>query len=275
MFYKTVLPSEILSSYIDKYTMFCNIDDKGSILLDKFIPSIGEAMIFHFRDRSKAIINEKSTLLPKVIFVGQQTKYIFIDPGKVFDTLIIKFKPLIFFRLFNTSFNEINDRYLDASLLLGHEITLLHEQLGEIAGMEKRITLLEDFIIRHLRKSNKGPRYVDELQFSVNTIINNFGQLKLSELCQLSCIDERTFRRHFNLQAGVSAKSFSRIVKFGYIIQEMMKYPASKEMDLAYKYNFFDQTHFINDFKNIMGETPQSFLKRDTSNGKLISGMKE
>ena len=42
--------------------------------------------------------------------------------------------------------------------------------------------------------------------------------------------------------------------------------------ELIYKGNFYDQSHFIHDFKEITGESPSFFFKRDLKNLKIFSG---
>jgi AraC-like DNA-binding protein len=71
---------------------------------------------------------------------------------------------------------------------------------------------------------------------------------------------------------GVSAKAFSRTVRINNIIKDTDGNYADI-FNIIVKYNYFDQTHFINDFKDIVGETPSHFINREKLHTKTISAI--
>jgi methylphosphotriester-DNA--protein-cysteine methyltransferase len=93
-------------------------------------------------------------------------------------------------------------------------------------------------------------------------------------ICRLYNIELRTFRRQFLLFTGISPKAFSRIVRINHIVEEMGLKPNLSINDLVYKYNYFDQAHFINDFKRIMGETPVVFRNKEQQITRFLSGLR-
>jgi AraC-like DNA-binding protein len=272
VFLKSYQPSVCLRSYIEDYKIFHNIGYDTLILSDKFIPPVGSAMVFHFRDLSSLIIENQIITLPEVLFVGQQKKHASIAPGRKYDTLIVQFKPTGLFRLFKVPTHEITDAgCVDARLICGSQITQLHELIANEKSMDKRISYLEVFL-KHRLMVNEPGLYDNGIDFAANAIITSNGCLKIHSLYEKLSIDERTLRRYFQEQVGVSAKAFSRIVRINNIIKDM-NCNYDDIFNIILKYNYFDQTHFINDFKEIVGETPSHFINREKLHTKIISAI--
>ncbi len=63
---------------------------------------------------------------------------------------------------------------------------------------------------------------------------------------------------------GTTAKKFASIVRFNSVLENLKE---SKTLtEICFEYNFFDQAHFIKDFKQFTGDTPEnykSFLKKN------------
>jgi AraC-like DNA-binding protein len=270
MFLKSYQPSIPLLPYIVDYKIFHNIGYNTLIQGDTFIPAIGSALIFHFGDLSDVIIANKTSQLPKVLFVGQQTKPATIVPGKQFDILVVQFKPTGIFRLFGfPSYIFAENSYIDAHLLYNKDISSLTEAIGNEKDMFDRIKQIDFFLLQKLK--NIQINLSDSLmETAVNHIILDKGCLTISALCKRISVDERTLRRNFFTQVAISAKSFSRLVRINSIIRELQTHPADL-LNITWKYNYYDQSHFIKDFKEIVGETPSQFLQRKLSHAKTVS----
>lgn len=68
-------------------------------------------------------------------------------------------------------------------------------------------------------------------------------------------VSPRQLRRIFNYYIGTTPKVFSNVVRFQNILNEI----EDKNFDdfrTYYDLGFFDQTHFIKDFKKFYGVTP-------------------
>ena len=71
----------------------------------------------------------------------------------------------------------------------------------------------------------------------------------------------KTFERKFIEQVGASPKIFSRIVRFNKAITLKMKEYKKSWTSIALDCGYFDQMHFIKDFKLFTGDTPAAFFK--------------
>ena len=85
-------------------------------------------------------------------------------------------------------------------------------------------------------------------------------------------ICERTVQRRFRERLGITPKMLSRIVKINYLWNTINSKGPIDYQDLVFLGNYFDQTHFIKDFKAMTGETPDYFFKRNLNVVRILSG---
>lgn len=71
---------------------------------------------------------------------------------------------------------------------------------------------------------------------------------------------------------GLNAKSLARIVRVNYLWSNIINHQAVDFQKMVFEGDYFDQAHLIHDFKQIVGETPSYFFKRNLDNVKIISG---
>ena len=76
-------------------------------------------------------------------------------------------------------------------------------------------------------------------------------------------------------EAGITPKKLLRLVRFDYLWTKINNEKTIDYQDLVFDGNYFDQAHFINDFKSITGETPSYFFNRNLQITKMFSGRGE
>ena len=69
-------------------------------------------------------------------------------------------------------------------------------------------------------------------------------------------LSARQLRRIFNYYIGTTAKTFSNVVRFQYILNADPSQRRLKNDKLYFDVGFFDQAHFIKNFKTFYGVTP-------------------
>ncbi len=99
----------------------------------------------------------------------------------------------------------------------------------------------------------------------VSLIVNKKGLLKISELEVLTGYSARYINHIFENQSGMSAKQFCNIVKMQCILCDLNNGNVSSFSKLASDYKFYDQAHFIHEFKDYTGKTPSGYLNDITN----------
>ena len=93
---------------------------------------------------------------------------------------------------------------------------------------------------------------------AVHIILRNNGNVKVQKTLDVGA-SPRQLRRIFDHYIGESPKTFSQIVRFQYLLSYLLRNGTNSSGEF-YKLGYFDQAHFIKDFKNFYGSTPGSVI---------------
>lgn len=230
---------------------------------ERFIPRPDISIIFHFKD-TPLILRENDIKLVPYFATPIISRSLILHCHGLMETFVVICKPTVFSRIF-----EIN-----LSSESGHIINLpnnifypVWNDLSALKSLEERISYFVSFIDQ-IQETTYIPDEVDHLY---DKIIEK-GTTTLLKDIMLDCsVSKRTLERNFIRRAGISSKKLMRIVRLNYLMQKIKDRSDVDYQDLVLEGNYFDQAHFINDFKDIVGETPSTFLKRDLHLTKMFS----
>ncbi len=121
----------------------------------------------------------------------------------------------------------------------------LEPMLFDIPTLYGKAEVAEGFLLKRLN----GNRINTDLMNSVYYMINSCGRAKISEICAYSAISERQLERIFNYNMGISPKSFSSLIRYQLLWQDMVLSKHFNALDAVEKYGYTDQSHLLNDFK--------------------------
>ncbi len=133
----------------------------------------------------------------------------------------------------------------------------------------EQVGLLVNFL--KLLAANSLPR-VEWLDQSLKKIYKHNGLLSVESLADNCEVSVRHYRRKFKEVLGVPPKYFSKVVQLNSVFELIKSGKHENLHHLALDYGYFDQAHFISDFKKLMGESPNQFLMGKTSYLKTYMG---
>ena len=167
---------------------------------------------------------------------------------------------------------ELNDQVADARDLLGKPVSQLHQRLLETNGLKKRMGLVEKFLLnrlqvaeRHAGKINMIGQITKELQR--DTLPDNIKALALKYNCT-----PRYLQKLFLQYTGVTPKFYHKINRFQLSLKLINKKEASLT-SIAYDCGYFDQSHFIREFKSFTGVTPKDYKIESFPVSNLLSNI--
>lgn len=135
-------------------------------------------------------------------------------------------------------------------------VQTLEKEFMRSGSIETLVEALDRLFIARLTDSHAG-RGVSALMRSIAERHGNIGTRELSS--QFGYSEKQTCRL-FLRHVGTSPKTFSRIVRVNYSLR-LLKNQPQHFADVAAQAGFFDQPHFIHDFKTICGMTPQEYRR--------------
>lgn len=238
---------------------------EGSSLSDKFIPRPYISIIFHFKDR--ALISGESSIKLEPFFVAPIIpQAIMLEFQGKMDTLAVICKATVFSRLFNIDMSPVLKRSIN---LPEHIFYPLWEAMANLNSTPERIAFFTEFI-NAIQPVPYIPNAVDTLY---DKIIEKGISMPLKEIILECSASKSTLLRKFVKRTGVSPKTLARIVRLDYLWTKIRDENTVNYQELVFHGNYFDQSHFINDFAAIIGETPGYFFNRNLNTVKIFSGI--
>ncbi len=129
--------------------------------------------------------------------------------------------------------------------------------------------IFENWIQACIGPENSNPDQIDDAYLR---IVNSSVKTPLSALVAVSRMSASSLQRKFAKRVGVSPKLLIRITRLNYLWDRIRFDRAVDYQDLVFEGHYFDQAHFIKDFKSLTGETPGLFFKRDQKIAAILSG---
>ncbi|WP_161554537.1 AraC family transcriptional regulator [Sinomicrobium soli] len=132
----------------------------------------------------------------------------------------------------------------------------LNAQLEETDPCQKQALVhIEKWLLQQIPA--KAPfLYSPNIDEACKIIQSCEGHIRIDELCQKVGMSQRYLESHFKEMIGVSPKLYCRISRFIAVYQSILQNSHVEWGELVYRYRFFDQAHFIRDFKAFFGYSP-------------------
>lgn len=155
-----------------------------------------------------------------------------IPAEEYYDSMI---DPTLFFKA--SELNRISDRLKNGNSIYGNFLTLesFLVQKVSVSSIDQRLP--------HIISSLKAP-----IPLSIDALSKSIG------------ITNRGFQKMFKKHVGMPPSEFRKIVRFNRAAQLILSKPELSLSQIAFECGYFDQSHFIKDFKKFGGIVPSLFL---------------
>jgi AraC-like DNA-binding protein len=163
---------------------------------------------------------------------------------------------------------DITANAIPFSSLPGNLFAEMEERVFDENILEKKIGIIQDMLekqlLKHSATSNNMSEFITRLH-----AINEFPTI--AGFLQYYTINRRKLERDFDFHVGISPKFLQRILRFRSTITHFYKSNNRNLTALAYDCGYFDQAHFINDFKEFTGLSPKKFFSSKCTFGELLT----
>ncbi len=260
-------PCNELNGFVQAF-WFTENNDNTEDLSFKILNDCGSTLVLNYGDEIIYEQNKNSLNTRK----GCST----MGPSKELLTMIFKgqvksigihFYPATAHHFFNCSMDKLSNQ-----LLITHEdhFTGSAELYERIKGLFKVnteqneiIKALEEHLITLLKESKTKPQ---SALINILKAIHMNHEITLEELSSKFNISPRDIQRLFKTYVGVSPKAYIRLTKVRYVKELIANDEFESLTQLSMDSGYFDQAHFIRDFKAFMDETPKKYHKLKKGN---------
>lgn len=254
MNYQRVEPDEKLSLWVDCYWFAEStnmIREKKKIIPDGF-PEI----IFHYRDPYRINISGAWKQQGKNLLAGQIRNFFYLENTGASGMVGIKFKPAALAQLFELNMADHTDLVVPLPRIISRAFAGILESVNDPLDPLQFAQLLNHELGLIVPVRNDESQKVER---ALDLIFERNGNLEVNELLDQLAITERQLQRLFNKYVGLPPKFYCRIIRFSRIFSLMEQHDASW-VEIALESGYYDQSHFIRNFKAFTGEDPSAYL---------------
>ena len=224
-----------------------------------FVPTHTRFLCFYLNDRVKVKKSDgEFESRARSIIIGPQLTPVTLDLGSDHYCVIVSLKPCGMYRLLGIPLKEIIDRDYDARLVIGSEIDDVLDQLQAAPTNALKNEAIQKYLLGKLQHLKPAVAF-DQAMIQ---LVKGMGNLSMDFLASQSSLSVRQFERKSLERIGLPPKLYARMVRFTHAYNYKERNPVVSWSEIAYRFGYFDQMHFIRDFKFFAGFTP-SLLKED------------
>jgi AraC-like DNA-binding protein len=246
---KQFVPCDNLKPYVQ--SLFISESD----LAQSYTVLPGTSLVMGFQYKGKLAYKQDDTAigLATAGITGILNSFRIFQNAASTGTVLVIFKEAAALHFFKEPLHELYNESLSLEHFVKREqLQVLQEQLSAAEDDAGRIALVEQFLLERLQ-----PRKPDLLvNAAIEQIYLSNGNIRMSELAEKLYTSKSPLEKRFRQAVGTTPKKFSGIVRVKAALFAM-QLPVNND----YREGYYDQAHFIHDFRNFTGQTPEQYLE--------------
>ena len=251
------LPSLELRPFVDRRWGWESLSHEV-ILLPTLLPGTGAELYFHYGEPFRI---ETQGSRPYVADQGHlfsiRRAPVSLLPASGIGFVAVRFKIGMLHRFTSIPADELADCHLSAEDIWGRKGACLSRHLSYAVGHQERIALIQRFLVSHLKLES-----VDLLiERAMTLLYRQWSTLSIEALAGILGLGRRQLERRWKTFSGQSPSEVKGLIRFQKTVRGLMLDRSANATDQALACGYFDQAHFIRDFRRRIGIPPQRYMR--------------
>lgn len=263
MVFEIHIPAAPLSGFIESFVYYKDYNPIHSI--DRFLPDGNINLVIDLTDYPKFIYDnhtlQEKQACKKVWFSGIRNHFITIPSGRDSEMFIVNFHRGKANPFISMPVHEFTDHVVDGNIAMSNGIMELREKLLDADTIAQKFLSAEQHLLRSFGAKLQANPFVD---YAVNQIAQMPHQAVIETISRKVGFSHKHFIDIFKQHVGLAPKAFLKVMRFQRAIYEMEQRKAINWTSVAYESGYYDQAHFIHDFKAFSGLTPAKYMAAKT-----------
>jgi AraC-like DNA-binding protein len=197
---------------------------------------------------------------PGALLCGPHSNYFVIDTAGQAEVIGIHFHPGGAFPFFRLPVDELRNQHVGLDDLWGSRAGELRERVLAAPTPRDKVQVLECFLMEQaIKPLDRHP--------AVGFALKEFQRPVLPAVAVVTDrigLSSRRFIQVFSQQVGLAPKLFCRVQRFQQVLRIVHSGVEADWAEIAVSCGYFDQAHFIHDFKEFSGINPTAYLAART-----------
>ncbi len=226
-----------------------------SLYRDTHLPETDAVAAFSFRGACQI---DGTQLAPLAAFTGPREVLRTHEHRLGHAVLLATFTPVGAHAFLQSPLDELADFTVSLADLIGRpdELRRLSEQLNTAENHRQRIALVEQFLLASLCDSKPDAL----ISAAVAWLTRGTTRTRIDDLARYIGISQSALERRFRRIIGVSPKKFASLARLRRAAQ--LQATGADLTTVAHESGYFDQSHFIKEFRRATGSAPSAFFRR-------------
>lgn len=229
------------------------------IRLPTLLPGTGAELYFHYGEPFRFKVQANWDYLFTVglghLFCIRSIP-IELSPTPNIGFIAVRFRIGMLQRFTDIPTNELVDCQLSVEDIWGGSGATLLRHLSYAVGQQERIRLIQSFLIDRLK-----PESSDLLvEHAMSTLYRKSSTLSIDTLADSLHLGRRQLERRWKTFSGQSPSETRCLSRFQRTVRGLMLEPSTDTADSALIGGYYDQAHFIHDFRRRVGRSPRHYL---------------
>ena len=225
----------------------------------RIVPDGRPELIVHCGDRFAEIARDGTVKTqPRALFAGQVTHPLHLRPLGRAAVIGVRFHPAGARAFLGRALRDTTDLRLPIGRLLGHGSAALTSELETMNGAAARVQRLQEFVAARIDSHGDRDALVEA---AVARIEATQGRADVDALARDAGIGRRQLERRFGDFVGVGPGLLASIFRFRSVFDVMERDASRPWTDAALAAGYYDQSHFIREFRRFVGVTPTVFAR--------------
>jgi AraC-like DNA-binding protein len=263
MRFYSIQPGPLLADYVRYFWVLENDLSTGESYTHRTMASGCPELCFHYKGCFEELLpGDKVEKSFRTGIHGQSLGYKRFRIAESFGLFGAFLYPFAVPALLGIPASAINNQMVDMPTLLGKTGEILEEKMMLAQNNMERTRILSAFLESKLARTGEcelagagSTRIIP----AIRQVVAARGRLSIQSLSDQYFLSSRQFTRNFLQYAGFSPKLFSRLLRFESTLEEYGNRNKSLT-EIAYDCGYYDQSHFIHEFKEFSGHHPRHYF---------------
>ncbi len=261
MIYQTFPPHPDLAPLVKCYWTL-EVPAQNEAQKQRIVPDGCIEMAFILGDDIRRYTSDDAFILqPRAMVLGQTMKPFFIQPAGYVHTFAVRFYPFGFANFTPAPLKNLVNKETPLTELFGEAPGhTLEQKIIRATGTKERIDITERFLLDKLSEQVTIDQIV---RTTLDALLSSGGSAPINSLLRESRPGRRQLERKFMKQIGISPKQLGKVIRLQAALKMLLAGKTEKLTTIAYESEYYDQAHFIRDFREFTGTHPKDFPGND------------
>jgi AraC-like DNA-binding protein len=194
--------------------------------------------------------------IPGIALCGTHSKHFAIDAFQA-SNMGVQFKPGGAFAFFGGSARDFENAHISLAEIWGADAHRLHQRLVQAPTPEDKIAILFRAMVERHRACERHPA----VSLALSRFVRAPRRTSVRAVAREAEVSAKRLIHLFAEQVGMTPKLYLRVSRFQRVLARVYAAPSVDWMEEVERHGYYDQPHFIREFREFSGFTPTEYFK--------------